>query len=462
MFLKYNHKYCLCSKIIINKLCPIKFKIAIIAKKIGKMLNCKEPKIVSGPSLLNKYVGESEKNVRDLFQEAMDDTKGEDLHLIICDEFDALCKSRGSSRSDAGVGDNVVNQFLSMIDGPEELNNVLLICMTNRKDMIDSAILRSGRIEVHIEIDLPTLEGRKEILAIHTKQLFDNHYIDADVNIDHLAFLTKNYTGAELSGLVRNASSYAISREVAIKDGKVSDPKSKAVPHVTMGDFMRALDEIVPQFGKASDEIHTITSTPFIFWNEILESIHSETLSKIKTLRAGNISTVLMTGEQYVGKTKLISHIAKDSDVSCIRMITPEKLLKSMDKSLYILNIFEQCKKAESSILILDGFERLIEWTSLGARFNNTVLQTFVSLITAYIDPTKKMTIMCTANSDTVLKDLDFYELFDTHYEYPTDISLEAISKFFPKVYESFNTEDSVYKKEFYNISQVLKYSKYV
>jgi len=223
-----------------------------------------------------------------------------------------------------------------------------------------------------------------------------------------------------------------------------------------MNDFMMALDEIVPQFGKASDEIYTIASTPFIFWNEQLTFLRSEILTKIKTLCDGNISTILITGDQYIGKTKFVSHIAKDSEVSCVRIITPEKLLKSFDKSSCILNNFEQCSKAESSILILDGFERLIEWTTLGSRFNNTVLQTFVSLITTHIELTKKMTILCTANSDSILRDLNFYELFDTHYEYPTEITLDEVGKYFPKVYDMLNKEINVY-----NISSILKYSKY-
>lgn len=433
----------------------------LIAKKLGEVLNCRPPKIVSGPSILNKYVGESEKNVRDLFQDAIDDKDGQDLHLIICDEFDALCKQRGSSKSDSGVGDNVVNQFLAMIDGPTQLSNILLIAMTNRKDLIDSAIIRPGRIELHIEISLPNEIGRKQILEIHTKHLFTNHYIEDIVDLNVLAGITKNYTGAELEGIVRNASSYAISREINIKNGKVDMKDSeKITPIVLMSDFLKAIDEMVPQFGKSSDEIEIITTTPFIFWDERLNYIHDEILLKMKTLCSGNISTILITGPQYTGKTKFVSHVAKNSDVSCIRMITPEKLLKTSDKSFLITNIFDQCSKAESSILILDGFERLIEWTTLGSRFNNTTLQTIISLITSHIGTSKKMTIMCTATNPYCLVDLDVWDLFDTQISYPEKISMDKIQTYFPKVYELFN-DKFIEQTDDENISTVLKYSKY-
>jgi vesicle-fusing ATPase len=128
--------------------------------------------VKSGPELLNMYVGESEKNVREMFSAAEEDmrTKGDesDLHIIIIDEIDAICKQRGSSKGDAGVGDSLVNQLLAKIDGVDSLNNILLIGMTNRVDMIDDALLRPGRMEVKMEIGLPDESGRHEILKIHT------------------------------------------------------------------------------------------------------------------------------------------------------------------------------------------------------------------------------------------------------------------------------------------------------
>ena len=96
----------------------------------------------------------------------------------------------------AQVGDQVVNQLLTNIDGVDALNNIIVIGMTNRKDLLDDAILRAGRFEVHIEVRLPSEEGRKQILEIHTKQLQKNNLLDSKCRLDELAKLTKNFTGA--------------------------------------------------------------------------------------------------------------------------------------------------------------------------------------------------------------------------------------------------------------------------
>lgn len=127
--------------------------------------------------------------------------------------MDSVFKQRGSGKSDGtGVGDNVVNQLLSKMDGVDQLNNILVIGMTNRLDLIDTALLRPGRFEIQIEISLPDEKGRKDIFMIHTKKLVENGILASDVNFDELSQLTKNFTGAEIEGLCNSAKSYAISR----------------------------------------------------------------------------------------------------------------------------------------------------------------------------------------------------------------------------------------------------------
>lgn len=144
----------------------------LMARQIAKMLHAREPKIINGPEILNKYVGQSEENIRALFRDAELEykSKGENsqLHIIIFDELDAICKQRGARQDSTGVGDSVVNQLLAKMDGVEQLNNILVIGMTNRLDMLDEALLRPGRFEVQLEIGLPDHQGRTQILKIHT------------------------------------------------------------------------------------------------------------------------------------------------------------------------------------------------------------------------------------------------------------------------------------------------------
>jgi len=102
------------------------------------------------------------------------------------------------------------------MDGVDQLNNILIIGMTNRKDMIDEALLRPGRLETHIEISLPDENGRLQILKIHTTKMNTNGIMAPDVDIAELASLTKNFSGAEIGGLVKSATSFAFSRHVKV------------------------------------------------------------------------------------------------------------------------------------------------------------------------------------------------------------------------------------------------------
>lgn len=173
-------------------------------------------------------MGEAEANIRKLFEEAEQEykAKGEmsGLHIIIFDEIDAICKTRGTISNGTGVNDSIVNQLLSKIDGVESLNNILLIGMTNRPDLIDEALTRPGRLELKMQIGaslwlndafslleslvgsdktgvelkgnvffspcaigLPDENGRKQIFLIHTKQMRENKMLADDVDIDELA-----------------------------------------------------------------------------------------------------------------------------------------------------------------------------------------------------------------------------------------------------------------------------------
>jgi transitional endoplasmic reticulum ATPase len=169
---------------------------------------------VKGPELLDRYVGESEKSVRELFHRARQSAPS----IVFLDEIDSVAKSRDGGGGGGGddVTDRVVSQFLTELDGLADNPNLVVVAATNRKDAIDRALLRPGRLDTHIEVPEPDEDGRREILAVVTagRPLAD------DVDTDALAADLEGYSGAELDALVRDASMRAI-RELA--DGRTPE-----------------------------------------------------------------------------------------------------------------------------------------------------------------------------------------------------------------------------------------------
>jgi vesicle-fusing ATPase len=170
--------------------------------------------------------------------------------------LDAITKQRGTTGGGTGVGDTVVNQLLSKMDGVDQLNNILIIGMTNRLDMIDEALLRPGRLEVHMEINLPDQNGRLQILKIHTHKMRTNNIMANDVNLEELAALTKNFSGAEIAGLIKSATSFAFNRH--IKVGSMANYKDDiSEMKISREDFTMALDEVRPAFGVSEEELES-------------------------------------------------------------------------------------------------------------------------------------------------------------------------------------------------------------
>lgn len=365
----------------------------LIARQIGKMLNAREPKVINGPEVLNKYVGQSEENIRKLFADAEKEykEKGEEsgLHIIIFDELDAVCKQRGSGAGGGtGVGDSVVNQLLSKLDGVDQLNNILLIGMTNRKDMIDDALLRPGRLEVQIEISLPDEYGRQQILKIHTAKMKDNNVMEGDVNIEELASLTKNFSGAELNGLVKSATSFAFNRH--IKVGTAAGVSDDVVNmKVNREDFLNALSEVRPAFGVADDELEEALVYGIIHFSPSIQSIINDGLIYVENVRQVERLkhlSVLLHGPAASGKTALAAHIAMKSEFPFIKLVTPQALVGFRDeiaKKDYLHKVFTDAYKSPLSILILDNIERIIEWNPVGLRLSNTILQALITLLQA-------------------------------------------------------------------------------
>jgi vesicle-fusing ATPase len=152
------------------------------------------------------------------------------------------------------------------MDGVDQLNNILIIGMTNRIDMIDEALLRPGRLEVHMEISLPDEHGRHQILHIHTAKMRTNGVMDRDVDLNELAKLTKNFSGAEIGGLVKSAASFAFNRHVKVGTiAGISDDVENL--RVNSDDFANALDEVHPAFGVSEEELAQVIQNGIIHYD---------------------------------------------------------------------------------------------------------------------------------------------------------------------------------------------------
>lgn len=383
----------------------------LIARQIGKMLNARPPKVINGPEVLNKYVGQSEENIRKLFADAEREYKdkgdGSSLHIIIFDELDAVCKQRGSGGTGGtGVGDSVVNQLLSKLDGVEQLNNILLIGMTNRKDMIDDALLRPGRLEVHIEISLPDEEGRGDIFRIHTAKMSENRILDPDVDLEELAGYTKNYSGAEINGVVKAAASFAFGRHTEV--GQMAAVKQDvASMKVNRADFTMALTEVKPAYGVSEAELEDAVSLGIIPYSQYIKSTIDEmkrVVGMVENDPNKFSSSVLFHGPRGAGKTALASYVAMQSNFPFIKLISPKSLVGYRDegaKKDYIHGVFADAYKSPASILILDDFERLIGWNPIGPRFSSVMLEVLTTLIAS--KPPRVSPFLTRATSRSIL-----------------------------------------------------------
>ncbi|MEM2140262.1 MAG: CDC48 family AAA ATPase [Nitrososphaera sp.] len=185
---------------------------------------------IKGPELISKWVGESEKGVREVFRKARQAAPC----VIFFDELDAVAPRRGSE-GDAHVTERVISQMLTEMDGLEDLKGVVVIGATNRPDIIDEALLRPGRFDRILEVPIPDKEARKQIFQVHTRR----KPVDSDVNLDKLVEMTDGMTGADIAAIVNAAAMTAIKEHVSINDGKKTGKLKISMKH-----FESALDNV--------------------------------------------------------------------------------------------------------------------------------------------------------------------------------------------------------------------------
>ncbi|SIR89729.1 transitional endoplasmic reticulum ATPase [Haladaptatus litoreus] len=192
---------------------------------------------VKGPELLSKWVGESEKGVREIFSKARSNAPT----IVFFDELDSIAGERGQQTGDSGVSERVVSQLLTELDGLETLEDVVVIATTNRPDLIDDALVRPGRLDRHIHVPVPDEEGREAIFSVHTR----DKPLAGDVDLEWLAAETEGYVGADIEAVVREATMTA-ARKLIISSSPEELAEMIGTVRITKEHFENAFVEVPP------------------------------------------------------------------------------------------------------------------------------------------------------------------------------------------------------------------------
>lgn len=358
----------------------------LIARKLSQTLTGIEPKVVNGPEVLNRYVGASEENIRNLFRDAEDAQKKgtAGLHVIIFDEIDAICKQRGTSTGGAQVGDSVVNQLLTKMDGVEPLHNIVVIGLTNRLDLLDCALLRPGRFEVQIEVSLPSAGGRRDILDIHTATMRSNGLLSQSFDPAVLVDSTKNFSGAEIEGLVKSAASHAMARG--------GDDEWE----VDQDDFLRALQEVRPRFG--SD------MPPGVADEELCE--------QAQAIFSSSHSRVLLA---FPGGAQAARALALHHAAPFTRILRGQDLavMTTQSKVGCLVEAFEHGAKSQDSLILLDDLELTLEYCDVGPVFCNKTLQALKAVLRREPPPGHRLFVLAANSRAEAIQLLGLTAAFD-------------------------------------------------
>jgi transitional endoplasmic reticulum ATPase len=316
--------------------------------------------LINGPEIMNKYYGETEAKLREIFRKAEEEAPS----IIFIDEIDAIAPKRSEVTGE--VEKRVVAQLLALMDGLESRGQVIVIGATNRPNALDPALRRPGRFDREIEIGIPDKKGRKEILQIHTRGM----PLAPDVDVDKLAEITKGYTGADLAALCREAAMKCIRRilpSIDFNEEKLS-PEILDQLVVTMRDFLEAYKEITPT---ALREVEI--ETPNVAWDDIggLEDVKQKLVESIEwpiryaerfeKLGIKPPKGVLLYGPPGCGKTLLAKAVATESEANFITIKGPEIYSKWVGESeRAIREVFRKARQAAPCVIFLDEIETLI------------------------------------------------------------------------------------------------------
>jgi len=332
---------------------------------------------IAGPEIMSKWVGEAEKKLRQLFEDAEKNAPA----IIFIDEIDAIATKREEAVGE--VERRVVAQLLAIMDGMKSRGKVVVIAATNRPNDIDPALRRPGRFDREIEIGVPDRTGRLDILKIHTR----NMPLAKDVEIEKLADVTHGFVGADLAALSKEAAMSVIRRLVPDLKWKEGEPLPKELLEkliVTMKDFKNALNLVRPSLLR-----EVLIETPRVGWNDVggLEDIKQKLKEAVewpiknpKAFARIGIKPpkgILLIGPPGTGKTLLAKAVAKESEANFISVKGPEIMSKWVGESeKAIREIFRRARQSSPCIIFFDEIDSIAPRRGLetGARVTEQVI----------------------------------------------------------------------------------------
>ncbi len=330
----------------------------LIAKAVASETNAHFTSI-NGPEIISKYYGESEKQLREIFDEAAANAPA----IIFIDELDSIAPKREDVTGE--VERRVVAQLLTLLDGMQGRDNVVVIGATNRRDAIDPALRRPGRFDRELEIGVPDKNGRAEIIGIHTRGM----PISDDFEVDWLLDNSYGFVGADISALVRESAMKALRRylpEIDLDEEHIP-PEVLEKMEVRMSDFRQAIKEIEPS---ALREIYL--EIPEVSWDQVggLEEVKERLkesiewpLTRPEMFEHFGINPprgIVLFGAPGTGKTLIAKAIANEAKANFITIKGPELISKWVGESeKAVREVFKKAKQSSPSIVFLDEFESI-------------------------------------------------------------------------------------------------------
>ena len=336
---------------------------------------------INGPEIMNKYYGETEAKLRDIFKEAKDNSPS----IIFIDEIDAIAPKREEAYGD--VEKRVVAQLLALMDGLNDRGNVIVLGATNRPDSVDPALRRPGRFDREFEISVPNEDGRLEILEIHTRGM----PLSEDIDLKDLSSELHGYTGADIKSLCREAALKSIRRylpEIDLETEKIPSEVLQSM-QIKLIDFYDAMQDVVPT---AMREFYVERSK--VWWQDVggLEDVKkslSDNLimsmkepAKFTKMGIKPPKGALIYGPPGCGKTLLARALATETGANMILVRGPEILSKWLGESeKAIREIFRKAKAASPCVVIFDELDSIARSKSGEGGTGETILSQLLTEI---------------------------------------------------------------------------------